>query len=245
MRKLVCIGCLWISALFLRPTAVAANSLIYDGMGNKSVVTISLNGVEEGPFYAGEINWLWDTTPEGFADAIYTYCVDPFNSAISPQWVEEHSTEVMIVDGVLDADAGGRAAWLFNTFAPTIRAGGADADIEAAGLQVAIWEAVHDTDNNLAAGDFALVVNDSIWGGEVLASQIQDQAQVYLNQLFYAPGQFYTSTAVWLDATPTGQDQITQLRLPSTPVAEPSTLLLFGFGVPCALLRKRISERSN
>lgn len=212
-------------------------------MGNKNVVTISLNGLEEGPFYAGEINWLWDTTPEGFADAIYTYCVDPFNSAISPQWVEEHSTEVMIVDGVLDADAGGRAAWLFNTFAPTIRAGGTD--IEAAGLQVAIWEAVHDTDNNLATGDFALVVNDSIWGGAVLAAQIRDQAQTYLNQVFYAPGQFYTSTAVWLDATPTGQDQITQLAQTPTSVPEPGTLLLFGLGVPCAFLRRRFNGRSN
>jgi len=243
LRKLVCIGCLLVSSLFLRPATAAASSLIYDGMGNRSVVTISLKGVEEGPFYAGEINWLWDATPEGFADAIYTYCVDPFNSAISPQWVEEHSTDVMIVDGVLDADAGGRAAWLFNTFAPTIRAGGTD--IEAAALQVAIWEAVQDSDNNLVDGDFALVVNSSIWGGEVLASQIRDQAQVYLNQLFYAPGQFYTSTAVWLDATPSGQDQITQLPEGPTPVPEPGTLLLLGLAVPCAFLKRRFGGLSN
>jgi hypothetical protein len=239
LKKLVHTGFLLASALLVGTTAADANSLTYDGMGNRSVVTIALNGIQEGPYYAGEINWLWDTTPEGFADAIYTYCVDPFNSAISPQWVEEKTTDVMIVDGVLDPAAGGRAAWLFNSYAPTIRDGGGD--VEAAALQVAIWEAVNDSDNNLAAGGFALVVNSSVGGGEALAAQIRDQAQVYLGQLFYAPGEFHTSTAVWLDATPTGQDQITQLVAPR-PVAEPGTLLLFGLGVPCAFLRRRFGR---
>ena len=243
LRNLVCTGCLFTAAILLSPASAAANFLIYDGMGNRSVVTIALYGVEEGPYYAGEINWLWDTVPTGFEEAIYTYCVDPFNLAISPQWVEQQSTEVMIVNGVLDAAAGGRAGWLFNTFAPTIRADGGD--IEAAGLQVAIWEAVNDADNNLAAGDFALVVNSSVWGGEHLAAQIRDQAQSYLNQLFYAPGEFHSSTAVWLDATPTGQDQITQLAEVPRTVTEPGSLLLFGLGLPCAFLRRRINGRSN
>jgi hypothetical protein len=242
LKKLVCSGFLLGCALLVGSTNASANSLIYDGMGNRSVVTIALNGVQEGPYYAGEINWLWDTAPEGFAEAIYTYCVDPFNSAISPQWVEQESTEVMIVDGILDPAAGGRAAWLFNTYAPSIRAGGTD--IEAAGLQVAIWEAVNDSDNNLAGGDFALVVNSTVWGGEELAVQIRDQAQTYLDQLFYAPGQFHTSTAIWLDATPTGQDQITQLA-PPTSVGEPGTLLLFGLGVPCAFLKRRSGRQSH
>jgi hypothetical protein len=221
----------------------AANSLIYDGMGHRSVVTIALNGSQEGPYYAGEINWLWDTAPEGFAEAIYTYCVDPFNSAITPQSVVNESTDVMIVDGVLDPSAGGRAAWLFNTYAPTIRAGGTD--VEAAGLQVAIWEAVNDADNDLADGDFALIVNSVVYGGESMATDIRDQAQSYLDALFYAPGQFHTSTAVWLDATPTGQDQITQLAQPSTLVSEPGTLLLFSFGVPAALMRRRLRGLSH
>ena len=243
LKKLVYTGCLLIAALFLRPTTAAANSLIYDGMGYRSVVTIALDGVQEGPYYAGEVNWLWDTPPDGFADAIYTYCVDPFNSAISPQWVEENSTEAMIVDGIPDGAAGGRAAWLLNTFAPTIRALGGD--IEAAALQVAIWEAVNDSDNDLTAGDFALVVNSSVWGGLELATQIRDQAQLYLNELFYSPGQFHTSTAIWLVATPTGQDQITQLAQTSTPVGEPGTLVLFGLAMPYAFLRRRFSGSSN
>jgi hypothetical protein len=243
LRKLVCSGFLLGCALLVGSTNASANSLIYDGMGNRGVVTIELNGVQEGPYYAGEINWLWDTAPEGFAEAIYTYCVDPFNSAISPQWVEQKSTEVMIVDGILDPAAGGRAAWLFNTYAPSIRAGGGD--IEAAGLQVAIWEAVNDSDNNLAGGDFALVVNSSVWGGEALASSIRDQAQTYLDALFYAPGQFHLSTATWLDATPSGQDQITHLAQPQTPVSEPGTLLLFSFGVPAALIRRRLRGLSH
>ena len=243
MRKFFCTGFLLGCALLMGSTSASANSLIYDGMGNRSVVTIALHGVEEGPYYAGEINWLWDTAPEGFAEAIYTYCVDPFNSAISPQWVLNQSTDVMVVDGVTDPAAGGRAAWLFNTYAPTLRAGGTD--IEAAGLQVAIWEAVNDADNNLSAGDFALVVNSGVWGGEALASSIREQAQTYLDALFYAPGQYYTSTAIWLDATPAGQDQITQLAQPPTSVSEPGTLLLFSFSVPAALVRRRLRGLSR
>ncbi len=230
MKKLACLGVLLLSAL-LRPGSASAEFLVYDGMGNRSVVTLKLNGSAAGPYYAGEINWVWqDAPPAGFEEAIYTYCVDPYNTAVTPQWVEPHGTEVLVVNSVIDPDAGGRAAWLFNTFAAGIRSG--SDGIAAAALQVAIWEAVHDGDKDLGAGTFQLVVNSGVYGGELLASQIRDQAQFYLNQVFYAPNQFHTSSAVWLDATPTGQDQITQ-------VPEPGSLVLLGLGVPCALLRRR------
>jgi hypothetical protein len=149
----------------------------------------------------------------------------------------------LIVNGNVDPAAGRQAAWLFNTYAADIRAAGTD--IEAAGLQVAIWEAVNDVDKDLASGHFMLFVNGSVWGGEDPAGDIRDQAQIYLDALFYAPGQFHTSAAVWLDATPTGQDQITQTPPDSTPVSEPGTLLLLGFALPLASIWRRLGGLPN
>jgi hypothetical protein len=44
---------------------------------------------------------------------------------------------------------GARAAWLYNTYLPTI---GSDA-VRAAGLQLALWNAVYDTDSSVNMGD--------------------------------------------------------------------------------------------
>ncbi|MGB2717018.1 MAG: PEP-CTERM sorting domain-containing protein [Vicinamibacterales bacterium] len=215
---------LFIGALVVRPLPAAAEFLQYDGMGHRSVVTVMLNGVQSGPFYAGEINWLWqDEAPAGFEEAIYTYCVDPFNHLTKPQEVILNSTDYL-PDPYSVGDPGGQAAWLFNTFAEGIRTAGTD--IQAAGLQVAIWEAIYAT-------AFSIVVSDDVYGGRALAESIRTQSEYYLGRL---ATEGYHRSAVWLEA-PTGQDQITSRDVADVP--EPASLLLFGLAAPYFVRRRR------
>ena len=101
---------------------------------------------------------------------------------------------------------------------------------------MAIWEALYDNDHNLSTGSFTIVTTDAAYTGAAQALAIASQANDYLNKLFSAGpnGQYYTSTAVWLDSTTVagrGQDQIT------TP--EPSSLMLLGLGGFFLRRRKR------
>ena len=105
------------------------------------------------------------------------------------------TTDFMTTAGV--TDPGGKAAWLFNTYAPSIHQSGNGTD--AAALQVAIWEAISDNVPNLSLGGFTLI------GSPAIASE----AQTLLNALFSGPGGYYTSTAPRPDAPAgRGQDQM-------------------------------------
>jgi hypothetical protein len=61
------------------------------------------------------------------------------NELLDPQQVTVDSTNSLTTPA---ADGAAKAAWLFNTFAAGIHAGGTG--IQAAALQVAIWEAIYD-----------------------------------------------------------------------------------------------------
>ncbi len=183
------------------PASARAEAINFTGVGPASAVTVG--GIKAGTFLAGELNWQWG---ESGVD-IYTYCVDILNGVRSEQPVTVGSTEAM--SGVAPS-GGGKAAWLFNTYAAGIHLSGNG--INAAALQVAIWEALYDPIWDLSGGRFSLVTTGAI----------QVAANAYLSSLYH-PGGYYTSTATWLDTTH-GQDQITH-------VPEPSALLLFACGL--------------
>ncbi len=82
--------------------------------------------------------------PKGSPVPFFSYCIDLVNPLRDPQVVTVASSEGF-TNGV--ANGASKAAWLLDTFAPAIHAGGSNT--ESAALQVAIWEAIYDTSNNL------------------------------------------------------------------------------------------------
>ena len=195
------------------PSAAYANQIDFSRVGHGA--TVSISGIRTGVFTAGELEWQWvGTAPAGFAQSFYSYCVDVTQNLADPQEVTPRSS-----DGFTNGVAGGgsKAAWLVNTYAADIRANTNSglANVQAAALQIAIWEAMYDTAQNLSGGSFILNTN----------GDIRTQANAYLTALYGAGnGGYFTSTATILETiSPNpGQDQIVAR------VSEPSTLLLMG-----------------
>jgi len=212
------------AGLLLAPAQAKADTISFDWVGHASVVTVAgPNGGSPYDVWAGELKWDWvGATPAGLSNPVYTYCVDIVTDLTSPQDVSITSTSNLTSSvATLAPEAAAKAAWLVNSFADTVRstADGWYANVLGAALQVAIWEALYDSTNDLAGGAFQLVTTGTI----------ATQAQAYLTALYASD---YTgSTAVLLD-TRDGQDQITK-------VPEPGTLLLLGTGIAAFYTRSR------
>jgi len=218
-------------AVALTPVRAEASALQFEGMGAHDIVTIGGTSGVSGSYYAGELNWAWQApTPDGFDTYLYTYCVDIVHEVVDPQTVAISDTADPLMM-TRATDGGAKAAWLLNTYAPDIHTSGSA--VEAAALQVAIWEAISDNDHNLSTGFFTLLTTNT-YTSETVAQAIFDQANEYLGALFYDGESYHTSVATWLDAktdTGGGQDQI------ATP--EPASLALLGIAAFCIRRRKR------
>lgn len=216
-------------ALVTFPSVASASEINFQRVGHGSAISIS--GVRSGSFMAGELDWQWvGTTPDGFAQSFYSYCVDVSQNLADPQTVTPRSSDGF-TNGVIDG--GAKAAWLFNTYAADIRANThtSSANIQAAALQVAIWEAMYDPSANLGGGNFILNTTGAI----------NTQAQTYLSSLYAGVnGGYLTGVATILEAISphAGQDQIVAR------VSEPSTLLLMGVALLALARRSRKTPRS-
>jgi hypothetical protein len=208
LKKMLCAGAA--ALLCSIPSAASAATLDFTGIGKASVVSIS--GLRTVTAWAGELDWSWiGTPPAGFSQSLYTYCVDVLNNEADPQYnVTVRSTDDMTpaTSPFSAAGAGGKIAWLVNSYAASIHSSGTNE--QAAGLQVAIWETLYDSSLNtfnLASGQFIV----SASAGTI------SWATTYLSNLYTSGG---TGHAAWLDSpgNGNGQDQVT--------VPEPSTLAL-------------------
>ena len=206
----------------------AADVIDFRGSGRAAAVGITVrNGsttLFSGNVMAGELNWSWlSGTPEGFATDFYSYCIDATQYLRDPQYVTVRTTDSFTAGS---ANAGAKVSWLFNTYASVIHATGTNT--QAAALQLAIWEALYDSSQDLSAGAFRGSGN----------SAILTQAQTYLNALYSS--HYLGSQATFLDVDGTntnpaysGQDQITH------GVPEPSTLLMMGLAGLGVMRRRR------
>jgi hypothetical protein len=233
--------------LCLAATPASASQIAFTGVGNGTGVTFSLTGDPLGnPYsgFAGEIDWAWvGTPPPGYdSGAFYAYCLDAMHYLLSPQAITADSTDAFVSPV---ADAGGKAAWLFNTYASDVHnESGAPGNIDAAALQVAIWEAIYDPSNGLSDGNFRLLSTGPVF----------NRATQYLDALYSGgKGGYNTSSATWLDApTGRGQDQIIRERdkfdpQPLVPAPEPGSMLLCATGLAALgwARRKRRVDRSR
>lgn len=200
-----------LGCLVLLPKQANAEIIGFSGLGAASVVTVG-GSYYNGAVNAGELNWLWvGTPPAGFAQSFYSYCVD-LAHFVTPVQLVTPTSSAGFTNGV--SNGGAKVAWLFNQYAAGIHQLGntATAAVNAAALQIAIWEAMYDGSSNLNGGGFRATASNGA---------IVTKANEYLTALYLSD---MTSVATILNASwlTGGQDQIV------AQVSEPSTLLLLG-----------------
>ena len=156
---------------------------------------------------------------------MFMHCGEPWRECCSGVWPFDPNTWLAASDLIairpsseLDTawvlDAGDKAAWLINTYAPSVHDTGSGLD--AAALQIAIWGVMYNESGNLTDGPFRLRSTGTI----------ATMAQGLLNSVYTGPTGVNHSNAAWLDAA-SGQDQM-------IPTPEPGTFLLMGTGLAAA-----------
>jgi hypothetical protein len=208
MRKFLCVGGL--AMLLAVPTPAAADTLgtlVFDGWSSlTNGQTVTING--QGGIWAGEIDWTLQTATTS-GELFRAFCVDLYDDAlVGPSGQSGTLKTTASLNGANSSgviQSGARAAWLVNTY------GAGTSAASAAGLQIAIWEALYGPTFSWSASAAATGFASSYYAS-VLSADVSMSSATY----FDAPNNV---------ATGHGQDQV---RI-GTPEPAPILLLMFGF----------------
>jgi hypothetical protein len=190
------------------PTKVYVN---YGGVNPYEVVNVAINGGAAKENSVGTFNDTLGTSP-GATDlnsGFLTYCVNDLQSLsfsggeqyrVNPEPV----TSLSNGHGTISADHAGRIAYLFNHFGTSSLT-----NVQAAGLQLAIWELLYDQGNtpDFTSGNFQVPGGVSPYTDSSTFAQVISQATSYYNA---SAGK--SETAVFLDAAPANPCQTQGLQ---------------------------------
>jgi hypothetical protein len=242
MKKSIALGLLTLSIL-LRPAFASADSLTYSSLGNGSWVTLQLGSVTE-TGWAGEIKWLYQTTSNPIGTLVTTYCADLFDDAKLPTQTVTTTTTTALDASIAagtsmsinaTAHAGAKAAYLVDTYAASAHGSN---DL-AAGLQIAIWQAMFGSASFTYTAGAGVITAANTYYGNLMSALAANPTGVYGYTARYFDVANDASHTLW---NAYGQDQID----PIVGSPEPSTvfLLLFamaaGFGYHYRMSRRTI-----
>lgn len=211
------------SALAACGVTLSASPLTYTGGGLGSAVTVSANG-QNATVFAGQLNVTLD------GNSMIAFCVDFFAPL-------RRQTYDNVTGPVSNYNNGGRAAWILETYARSLTS-----NEQAAAVQLALWDVVHDQGNGLGAGSFALVAN----AANTLRMAADAIVQASANHTSSNATILYnTSPATGAKA----QTLIVTHGEPCSDVPEPSTYAMLGLGAGligvAAFRRKAITAVSK
>lgn len=196
--------------------ASAATFLKIEGLGFGDNVTFDYNSASTS-FWSGEQLVKVDQGAGYIDPAFIAYCIDL-----------EHVNAVNNIYTVVPKATGlhangGKIAWLYNTYVSSVTS-----NTLGAALQLAIWDAVYDGGDGLAAGN--------VQSNGSTNAAVGSQATTWLTALGSN-----TDSAIWFDAVH-DNNKYQNLIGPdgsATPVPEPFTLLLAAAGLGVAAKRRR------
>ena len=242
MKKTIVLGLLTIAVLF-RPAPASADSLTYSSLGSGSWVTLQLGSVTE-TGWAGEIKWLYKTPTDSLGTLITTYGGDLFDDAKLPTQTVTTTTTAALDTSIASGTslslnalphAGGKAAYLVDNYA----AGAHASNDLAAGLQIAIWQAMFGTGSFTYSASAGVVGAANTYYGYLTSALASNANAVYGYSALYFD---VANDASHTMANAYGQDQIA----PVVGSPEPSTIFLLVFAMAAGLgYHYRVSRRST
>jgi hypothetical protein len=230
-------------------TPASSNSIDvgFAGFGFSELVKTHVRGASQDPDRDGPVGEIYLAFPDG-SQSIF-YCLSPTTAMGDSESVNIITLSDVNTPGPLPL-SGALVAWLLNRYAPGVNTGYA-----GAGLQIAIWEVLHDTTFDLTTGIFIAdasvlrLTNQDIidaFGSDYHYEIIKSDAENYLdaltNEMMINPGAVYSNRAVWLDATGTGQD-FGAFGTFGTPIPELGSFVLLGTG--CAAMIGLLARRTK
>jgi hypothetical protein len=205
-----------------------AVTITYTGLTHGTNATISINGTNH-TTYVGEIAFRFTGgTPYGMPNTFFGYCIELEEYLLGSSTAEIRSTNALTRLGNSPA-SGPSAAWLYNTYGPTV-----NDNIRGAALQIAIWKSLYDTaDYSLSTGYFRVISADAA---------VLSTANSFLSALRTTGG---TSEATWFHVPTSGLYGQDVIGPRSSAIPEPGIAsMLIGASMSSILLcKRRIRQR--